>query len=417
MLPVSNFAPPPARALKANSHRVGVNRSENTQRVGIGGDNISLQSSADLTTLERSVIEELKQIKPTIPEKILLVTDPNKDPDDLASFPIFSQLEKDGHVKVEGAVTTLGNESVRRERAYFTKGVFRQLGLDIPVAVGKDYIPANENRFKDDQLFLHIPKQNTNFLDRSPVEEGEDLLLAKLKASKNKDLIVVINAGMRDIANIIEKHGELFTQKVKQISIMGGIDGTDSDGHILPDKRAYNNTTDMAAARAVYKKAQELEIPLTVVTKETAYNAAVPKTFYEGLKETKHPVGQYLYDIQQKALEKLWENVTQGIIPALTPDWFIKTFTSLDPSNPEHSLLINQIKQGEKSFEDIWNQVTKLNLYDPINVLAGVLPKQNSFFKYIDENQAGKSLVQRVEIVDAEKVKALMSALSKMALK
>lgn len=382
-------------------------------------DKVSFKSQkVELTSIERNALEELKSLKPKVPESIFFITDPNKDPDDLESFVVSSKLQKDGHIKVEGAVTTLGNEEIRTKRALFTKGVFEKLGLKVPVGVGSNYTPASEKRFKDDQMFLDDAIiSNKTFLTSSSAEKGEKLLVDKLKNAKDKSLTIVINAGMKDVSDLIENNTNLFAQKVKKITIMGGISGFDNDGHVLPDERAYNNTTDISAAKIVYKKAQELEIPIKIVTKETAYTAAVPRTFYEALNETEHPVGKYLYGIQKTALEGLWGTVKKGIIPNLTPEWFVKTFTSIDIENTEHKELFEKVKNSSEPFETVWNKVTKLNLYDPINLLVGAMPDNNCFFKSIEENKLGKSLVQRIEVIDAEKIKALLSGLSKLALK
>jgi inosine-uridine nucleoside N-ribohydrolase len=387
------------------------------QRVGM--DQVSLAgNSFQLSILEQQALNELSSLKPKVPQSIFLITDPNKDPDDIASFPLASQLQKDGHVKVEGAVTTLGNKEIRTQRALLTQGVFRQLGLDVPVGVGNDYVPASDKRFKDDQAFLDDAEvSNKTFITSSSAEEGERLIVKTLEKVDDKSLTVVVNAGMRDIADVIQNNPSMFAQKVRRIAIMGGISDFDNDGHVLPDTRAYNNTTDIEAAQIVYKRAQELNIPIRVVTKETAYSAAVPKTFYEALRETEHPVGKYLYGIQKIALEGLWGTVKKGIIPSLTPEWFAKTFTSLDLENTKHKQLFDQIQSSNEPFETLWNEVTKLNLYDPINLLAGVFPENNGFFKSINENKIGKSIVQRVEVVNAEKLKALLLGLSKLALK
>lgn len=72
---------------------------------------------------------------------------------------------------------------------------------------------------------------------------------------------------------------------VERIVIMGGVKPEkDPDGFVQPDEHAYNNTTDMDAARRFYHQgAQEQGIPLRIVSKEATYKAAVSPSLYEGL--------------------------------------------------------------------------------------------------------------------------------------
>ena len=249
-------------------------------------------------------------------------------------------------------------------------------------------------------------------------KNGSKLLIEKLEQAEDKSLNLVIIAGMRDIANLIENNENLFTQKVKSLSVMGGVKNNefDENGYLIPDEKAYNNAVDFEAAQFVYKKAQELNIPMRITDKKTAYSAPVPKEFYQELNETQNPIGKYLYGIQKTALNGLWNTVKSGIIPVLTPEWFFKTFTSLDLENENHTKIFEKAKNDTEPFETIWNNVTKLNLYDPINLLAGILPSENEFFNNTKVNKDENSTVEIVTVPNPNKVRALLSGLSKNAL-
>ncbi|MDQ9357192.1 hypothetical protein RF099_21450, partial [Escherichia coli] len=82
-------------------------------------------------------------------------------------------------------------------------------------------------------------------------------------------------AGMTDAHALVDAHPALVRERVKSITIMGGVEpARDADGHVQPDARAYNNATDLDAACGLYRKAQQLQIPLRIVTKEAAYKTA-----------------------------------------------------------------------------------------------------------------------------------------------
>ena len=120
-------------------------------------DSISF-SAGFLDCNQKTALNELNKYKPDKPEHIVFITDPNRDPDDLESFVIASELEKRGFVKVDAAITTLGNEETRENRAKFAKGAFKMLGINAAVGTGTDYIYGKDEkaqkRFeKDDQKF------------------------------------------------------------------------------------------------------------------------------------------------------------------------------------------------------------------------------------------------------------------------
>lgn len=236
----------------------------------------------------------------------------------------------------------------------------------------------------------------------------------RLATSPHKLGMVVI-AGMTDASALLAEAGDLVREKVASITIMGGIDpARDADGFVQPDTRAYNNATDIHAARALYRRAQQLGIPLRILTKEAAYTAAVPPAFYEGIARNGHPVGEYLRDVQKNALKGLWEGIQANLIPGLDTAWFFRTFVAAQPQDPAAPG-----QQGDMTFDAIWPQVTKLNLYDPLTLLAALPGTARLLFQPTPMYREGASPVEHVghtEVVRPEKARLLLSALAKAAL-
>lgn len=76
-------------------------------------------------------------------------------------------------------------------------------------------------------------------------------------------------------------------------------------------------------------------------------------------------------------------------------------------------------KNKESSFEDIWPKVTKLNLYDPLTLLASVPGAAKLLFKPKAIHTEGFGVVEQVgpdDVTHPEKARLLMSALAKSAL-
>jgi inosine-uridine nucleoside N-ribohydrolase len=272
-------------------------------------------SNSHLTSDENMIIKELRLHKPRQPKDTWFFTDPNKDPDDVVTYTLGKQLQAEGFVHITDVVATLGDADVRSQRAEMAKGVFNKLGLhDVHVSRGRDYA-MNSLQSKEHAKFL----QEGHVLRAAPGEIHRDSLQdmrRRLTLAPNGVSMVVI-AGMTDINALITTYPDIVRERVDDITIMGG--GVeplkDADGFVQPDARAYNNSTDMDAARSLYRKAQELGIPLRIMTKEAAYKTAVSPSFYEGIAGNGHPVGHYLRDVQKSALKRLWEGIQAGLLP------------------------------------------------------------------------------------------------------
>jgi hypothetical protein len=169
-------------------------------------------------------------------------------------------------------------------------------------------------------------------------------------------------------------------------------------------------------ANVLYRQAQVLGVPLEVVSKEAAYQAAVPRNFYETFNGTMHQLGSLLYEIQKNALEGLWNDIRNGKIASLTMDWFYKTFTDVSPeqleSKPEKASPFN-------SFEKVWSRVSRLNLYDPLTLVAALPTLSPVFYEPLSVNQPEHSavtLIGREQVRDPDALKSLLSATGKLSL-
>ncbi|KFA33176.1 type III secretion system effector XopQ [Xanthomonas vasicola] len=374
---------------------------------------LGLADTPVLTPTEAAVLRELRLHRPQLPLDTLLFTDPNKDPDDVVTYTIAKQLQGEGFLRLTDVVVTLGDADMRSQRAQLAKGVFDRLALpDVRVARGQDY-PMTSAQAREHSKFLAEGAPLRAAPDAVHTD-GVRAMRERLATSPHKLGMVVI-AGMTDANALLAEAGDLVREKVASITIMGGIDPTkDADGFVQPDTRAYNNATDIHAARALYRGAQQLGIPLRILTKEAAYKAAVPPAFYEGIARSGHPVGEYLHNVQKNALKGLWEGIQANLIPGLDMAWVFRPFVAAEPQDPAAAGQQNAI-----AFDAIWPQVTKLNLYDPLTLLAALPGTANLLFQPTPIHREGASTVEQVghaEVVRPEKAELLLSALAKAAL-
>ncbi len=189
-------------------------------------------------------------------------------------------------------------------------------------------------------------------------------------------------SGLTDIAALLRDHVDLVKLKVKSVAIMGGvtlIKGTDDvfindEGFFEPDDAA-NNKFDMESAKFVYRRFQELAIPLTILTRFAAGACQVPRSFYDDLAATGHPVGIKLLKSQQASIESLWRRANMAAedphrekLPARCDQtWFCNTFLAG--------------KGLDRTGNDtIWDLVVSFNLYDPMTLVAAVPELRKQFF-------------------------------------
>lgn len=408
-------------------HLAGGNAAEANDRAVIGnGTAGAAEDRVSLSAGETQALSLLNSVRPGSPSPVFLFTDPNKDPDDLNVLVESKYLQQHGFIDLKAVVTTLGNRNVRTIRAKFSRSVLDQLGLNAArVGVGVDYgfEVVDESGTVDEKVTAGREHDHAVFLETpllDPMAEVESdgvaLLKSELETVSDHSAVLLVNAGMADLAELLRSAPELVQQKTARVVIMGGVDPQlDDRGFAVADHRAYNNSTHQASADYVYSRVQELGVPLVIVNKEATYAAAVPRSFYESIAATRHPIGVYLREQQKLSLKQLWSGIHEGHLPpALTPTWFLRTFTDIELQSPEGKRLLAAPAEDDKDFEAIWSHVNKLNLYDPLALLAATPGAADLLFTS-EVPSGAKSNVQVIgknSIKNPQLIKDLLAAIS-----
>ncbi len=378
-----------------------------------------------LSAGQARAISLLQRVRPQQPAPLVLLTDPNKDPDDLSVLVETKYLQEHGFVDLRCVVTTLGDEDVRTIRARFARSVLDELGLThTRVGVGGNYELAvrdangaedakvTQGREKDHRVFVETPLLRP---DAAVEMDGLGLIKSELERVADHSAVFVVNAGMVDLAELLRNAPELVRQKTARVVIMGGVEShLDQRGFAKADSRAYNNSTHQPSADYSYSRLQELGVPLVVVIREAAYAAAAPRSFYDGIAATRHPVGVYLKEQQKQSLKLLWQGVQQGHLPpALTPEWFFRTFTDFDLDSPAGKAAVANANADPDNFEDIWRQVSKFNLYDPLALLAATPGAAELLFQSetLGDSKSNVRIIGRHSVKDAALLKDLLAGL------
>ncbi|MBX9670106.1 MAG: nucleoside hydrolase [Candidatus Obscuribacterales bacterium] len=262
------------------------------------------------------------------------------------------------------------------ERARLAKGTLKSIGQgQVPVGVGTDCGNAVGEKLKKLQGIPYMA-------DSSEVEEAAPLLLRTLQEADDKSLTLVLISGLTDIAAVLREHAALVKAKVRSVAIMGGVTVVKNTDHVFINDEGYfepddaaNNKFDMESAKFVYRRFQELQIPLVILTRFAAGACQVPRSFYDKLAATGHPVGVKLLKAQQDSIESLWKRANMTAddphrekLPArCDKTWFCDTFLAgagLDRT----------------SNDTIWDLVVSFNLYDPMTLIAAIPELRKKFF-------------------------------------
>ena len=143
---------------------------------------------------------------------------------------------------------------------------------------------------------------------------------------------------MKDAAEFLRAHEDLFVAKTKTVTIMGGVmpfdDNADDNKPLVPDT-AHNNTFDTEASEFFYRHCQEIGVPLIIVGRFAAYKCPMPRSIYDDMASTGHPIGKRLRDTQRASIEGLWKRACApegperiGLPARCDKTWFCNTFCS-----------------------------------------------------------------------------------------
>lgn len=118
--------------------------------------------------------------------------------------------------------------------------------------------------------------------------------------------------------------------------------------------------------------------------------------------------------MQKESLKEVWDGIGSKGLDRDVP-WFLRTFRTF-VSAEAHG---KPVTAGLGSFEDVWPQVRKLDLYDPLTLLAAVDAPAGMLFTPREIHAADRgpvAIIGEHEVTVPDAAKTLLSALGKSAL-
>eukprot|EP00966_Prymnesium_polylepis_P006513 149317-Prymnesium_polylepis.1 len=239
-------------------------------------------------------------------------------------------LEEMNELRVLGVVCTL---CPAFDRARLLRGTLDLLGMHhVPIAIGSD---GGDTQGKHtSQGFIHT---SASYMASQYSEQALTLkparhLFFEIYSNASSDSItLLVIASTKDAAMFVRDNQDLFVAKTKEVVMMGG--ATVEDDTLVPDT-AHNNEFDSAASAFLYRRCQELGVPLLVVTRYAAYSAKCPRSVYDELALSGSSIGWRLRNVQRESIEGLWARACatldsderKGLPARCDRAWFLKTF-------------------------------------------------------------------------------------------
>jgi len=305
----------------------------------------------------------------TIPN-LAIVCDPGPDPDDVKVLLIAAHLHAQGMIRVRGIVCNGGGKGEPMKRAALAAAVWAHTGAEpVPVGVGSEgkghSASAHEYRLDG---FDSAMSQACLF------EDGVGLLKRVLYEveAEGGTLLLQVQAGMRDVADLMQQEPERVIKVVRKCSIMGGLERNNNCGPCVthcgpsdthagatmsskdwsPDM-SQNNQFDAAAAAYVYDFCLSRGVSMNVVSRIAVppLRMSLAKGFAD--RNPDDVMMRYLCAAQVEGLVGLWGRVhasaeareaarragmdeheaPTGTLPArCNKKWFYQTFCGVTAS-------------------------------------------------------------------------------------
>ena len=204
--------------------------------------------------------------------RVVMITDIGQDLDDEMTVVLLRALTDRGIVECKGSVATL---APARARARLLRGTFDELGLtSIPVAIGTDGGFTKHTATFEKTSSSYIAGDDASF----STLPGLELLMQLYSAAAPLSIDLLIIASLKDAAEFMRAHERLFRDKTHTVTIMGGVMPFDDDENTLltPDT-AHNNQFCADSSSYVYRRCQELKVPMIIVSRHAAYATPMPR--------------------------------------------------------------------------------------------------------------------------------------------
>merc|ERR1711865_90324 len=230
----------------------------------------------------------------------------------------------------------------------------------------------------------HVPvKVAGSYIAKEGEKSASDHLADLYDTVSPAGVSLVVEGALGAVSDFASGHPALFKHHTRSVVLMGGAfpsaetlpDGSPSGQTILlPDVAAQNNAQDLPAAKRFFQQAQELLVPLVVISRHCAGAVQVTRELFDNLAEYGGVVGKKLKEVQMSCIMQLWTAAStspsaatgrMGLPDRCDQKWFADTFCAGKQPN---------VEDGEKG---VWEAVQSFRVYALLQVLITLPPFMN----------------------------------------
>ena len=309
-------------------------------------------------------------------QNIIVLTDPNKDQDDLICLIMLNTLQKEGVLCCKGVIATHGDNKTVLKRAKYISGISNYLDAGFPVCCGRG---KTKTHYSDNKFFMNNEvKKILKFADKKSISKDSIKFLKNIfDEAEDKSLDLLIIADMTDIADFIKLYPELFLLKIRTVNIMGGLILEKGENYLEIDKTCANNAHDLVAAKYFHDFLKTHKIKASVINRVAATQTAVSPQFYKDFDKFDNLVLHHASQFWKNQFAELNFITLKGKSSKhRTLDWILKTFTNV-PENEWDTY--RKMPKNMKTAKVLTELVTKLNLYDPLTLIAAIDKYKSEF--------------------------------------
>lgn len=366
-----------------------------------------------LTPAERAVLQQLKTQQVAPSGSCLLMNNPNHDPDDVVAQALARQLEQLGFAQWQewsapvrpATPLPLGRELSPHRPDAGSGVVHHAPTLPAPRSF-------SGSRLTDEALH----RATSDPIGISRVEHMRHLLLAA-----DQPITLVATAGMSEVATLLKNEPQLTASKIKRIVVMAAIAAQrDGDGFVVPDRQAFPQLPEYLSAQRLFRRAQELGIPLRILSEEAARRTG-PDHGASTEDTPSHPPISLSGARQASGSGVLSRD--HGPLAALAPHLrqIDQPGSSLPGMSAPNPGIANHASEHSPDFDRIWGSENSLNLYQPLTLLAALDEVNSALFspQQVAHRSRGLGTVEFIgpsQVSSPDHVRLLMSALTKLAL-
>lgn len=216
--------------------------------------------------------------------------------------------------------------------------------------------------------------------DDEDSDDGADIssLVEMYRTAPPSGVTLVVTASVTEAAAFARKHPTVFREKTQRVVLMSGAliaaeqikseDGGEPEftGRqvLAPDPAAQNNRLDMQAANELFTLAQELSVPLIILSRHLAHACSVPRQMFDALETHGGALGKKLAQVERESIQELWRcacaapgEERRGLPLRCDRQWFVSMFCPHGPPTDDGN---------------VWPAVESFSIYNPLALCAAL---------------------------------------------